>query len=414
MVREYALASRKHTFLTLLALAFLLFVSCSGRDSDRVGMSNSATGNYTDSSSDNPGSDFELRSNSEDARTGDEIIAPELTGIAGWINTDPFTLESLRGKVVLIDVWTYTCVNCIRTLPYVRDWHSKYAESGLVIIGLHSPEFEFEKQESNVIAAALNYDLTYPIVLDNEMDTWRALNNQFWPAKYLIDGDGYIRYTHFGEGDYLETELKIRELLEENGISVSSIEPNLVFERSIDPLARTSTDIMKRQTRELYAGLDRNYVTLQQGGAPYVRHIEYFSEPNIDIDYQSPGEYLNHHIYVQGLWRNLSESLKHARDTENYEDYLAINFFARTVNVVMGFDNESYEVRVTMDGSPISKSHAGADIWYDKEGNSFVTVDDADMYRLIKLPEFGGHELKISSNSSEFAVFAYTFGSYLD
>ena len=408
------MVSRKHIIMALLSLAFLLFVSCSDRDSDRVGKSNSATGNYTDSSAGNPDSDVELRNNSEDARTGDEIIAPELTGIAGWINTSPFTLESLRGKVVLIDVWTYTCVNCIRTLPYVRDWHSKYAESGLVIIGLHSPEFEFEKQENNVISAALNYGLTYPIVLDNNMDTWRALNNQFWPAKYLIDGDGYIRYTHFGEGDYLETELTIRELLEENGVSVSSIEPNLASEKTIDPLARMSTDIMKRQTRELYAGFDRNYVTLQQGGTPYVRHIEYYSEPNIDIDYQSPREYLNHHIYLQGLWRNTSESLKHARDTENYEDYLAIKFFARTVNVVMGFENESYEVKVTMNGSPISKSHAGADIWYNTEDNSFVTVDRADMYKLIKLPEFEGHELKVSSNSSEFAVFAYTFGSYLD
>ena len=143
-------------------------------------------------------------------------------------------------------------------------------------------------------------------------------------------------------------------------------------------------------------------------------HVEYYSEPNIDIDYQSPREYLNHHIYVQGVWRNNSESLKHARYTENYEDYLAINFFARTVNVVMGFENKSYDVKVTMNGSPVSKSHSGEDVWHDEDGNSFVTVSSADMYRLINLPEFEGHELKISSNSSEFEVFAYTFGSYLD
>ena len=406
MVKGYALASRDHTLLSLSALVLLLMISCTSINSD--------TGSQSDSFADNLNSDVELRNNSEDARTGYEIMAPELTGIAGWINSDPFTLEKLRGKVVLIDVWTYTCVNCIRTLPYLRDWHSKYAESGLAVIGLHSPEFEFEKHESNVISATLNYDLKYPILLDNDMDTWRALNNQFWPAKYLIDGDGYIRYTHFGEGDYLETELQIRALLEESGVSVSSIEPNLESERTIDPLARMSNDIMKRQTRELYAGFDRNYVTLQQGGAPYVMHVEYYSEPNIDIDYQSPREYLNHHIYVQGLWRNTSESLKHARYTENYEDYLAINFFARTVNVVMGFENKSYDVKVTMNGSPVSKSHSGEDVWHDEDGNSFVTVSSADMYRLINLPEFEGHELKISSNSSEFEVFAYTFGSYLD
>ena len=135
MVKGYALASRDHTLLSLSALVLLLIISCTSINSD--------TGSQSDSFADNLNSDVELRNNSEDARTGDEIMAPELTGIAGWINSDPFTLEKLRGKVVLIDVWTYTCVNCIRTLPYLRDWHSKYAESGLVVIGLHSPEFEF-------------------------------------------------------------------------------------------------------------------------------------------------------------------------------------------------------------------------------------------------------------------------------
>ena len=349
------------------------------------------------------------------ARTGDGILAPELVGITGWINSDPFTLESLRGKVVLLDIWTYTCINCIRTFPYVRAWHERYADRGLVVLGLHAPEFEFEKETQNVVFAALKHDLRYPIAQDNDMATWRALENNAWPAKYLVDKDGYIRYTHFGEGRYAETEQEIRELIEETGVSLADIPPDLEPERTIDPLARLSSDVMKHQTRELYAGFGRNFSTLQRGGAPYVRHLEFYEEPNVELEYTDPKDHLNHHLYIHGLWRNGLESLTHARETESYEDYLAIMFYARTVNVVMSLEEgEPYEVRVTMDGQPIKPEHAGADIEFDEEGNSFVLVGQSDMYGLVELPEFGGHLLKISSNSSSFSVFAYTFGSYLD
>ena len=349
------------------------------------------------------------------ARTGDEILAPELVGINGWINSEPFTLESLRGKVVLLDIWTYTCINCIRTFPYVRAWHERYADRGLVIVGVHSPEFEFEKETQNVVFAALKHDLRYPIVQDNDMETWRALDNSAWPAKYLVDKDGYIRYSHFGEGRYAETEQQIRELIEETGVSLAGIAPDLEPERTIDPLSRLSSDVMKHQTRELYAGFGRNYNTLRRGGAPYVRHLEFYQEPNVEIEYVDPRDHVNHHLYISGLWRNELEGLIHARETEDYEDYLATMFYARTVNVVMSLEEgEPYEVRVTMDGKPLKAEHAGADVEFDEEGNSFVLVDQSDMYRLVDLPEFGGHELKISSNSSSFSVFAYTFGSYVD
>ena len=152
-------------------------------------------------------------------RTGDEELAPELTGITGWINTEPFTLAEHRGKVVLIDFWTYTCINCIRTMPFLRDWQEKYADQGLVIVGVHAPEFEFEKIKQNVVNAVEEFGLEYRVAQDNDMATWRAYRNRFWPAKYLIDKDGYIRYTHFGEGAYEETEEKIRELLVEAGVT---------------------------------------------------------------------------------------------------------------------------------------------------------------------------------------------------
>jgi len=147
--------------------------------------------------------------------------AAEFQGIHHWLNSPPLTLAGLRGKVVLVDFWTYTCVNCIRTFPYINDWHSRYAADGLVIVGMHSPEFEFEKITENVAASAQEAGLAHPIAQDNDFATWNAYGNRFWPAKYLIDQDGVIRYTHFGEGKYRETEEKIRELLEEAGANLS-------------------------------------------------------------------------------------------------------------------------------------------------------------------------------------------------
>ncbi len=139
----------------------------------------------------------------------------EFDGIASWINSEPLTLDELRGNVVLVDFWTYSCINCIRTLPYVKSWHDKYADQGLVIIGMHSPEFSFEKERAGVIEAAKKFGLEYPIAQDNDFVTWRSFNNMYWPSKYLIDRNGVIRYTHIGEGAYEQTERMIQQLLAE-------------------------------------------------------------------------------------------------------------------------------------------------------------------------------------------------------
>ena len=141
----------------------------------------------------------------------------EFDGIASWINSEPLTLDGLRGNVVLVDFWTYSCINCIRTLPYVKDWHDKYADQGLVVIGMHTPEFSFEKERDNVIEAARRFGLEYPIAQDNDFVTWRAFDNIYWPSKYLFDRNGVIRYTHIGEGAYEETERMIQQLLAEPG-----------------------------------------------------------------------------------------------------------------------------------------------------------------------------------------------------
>ena len=200
----------------------------------------------------------------EPDRTGDEPLAPELRDTGAWINSEPFTLESRRGEVVLIDFWTFSCINCIRTLPYLRSWHDKYADSGLVILGVHAPEFQFEHVLENVQEAVDEFGLIYPIVQDNERGTWRAFRNRFWPAKYLIDRDGYIRYTHFGEGRYEETEQWIRKLLEETGADLSGISDETEQGPVIDSEARKASGD-ERRTRELYAGFRRNINALTSG-----------------------------------------------------------------------------------------------------------------------------------------------------
>ena len=347
----------------------------------------------------------------------DEPRAPELTGITSWINSEPFTLESQRGKVVLVDFWTYTCINCIRTFPYLKEWHEKYGEQGLVIVGVHSPEFEFEKSRENVVVATIKHGLKYPVAQDNDFATWRAYKNRFWPAKYLIDKDGYIRYTHFGEGDYAETEQKIAELLTESGPLISETALSSRPEPEVDPRSLTGNPLTG-VTRELYAGFERNVNALRAGllepsSPPYILHREFYDEPGVMREYEDPGDHENHFLYIHGAWLNGPDSLRHGVETQNYEDYLAIRFYATTVNVVMSPEGgEPYEVRVTLDGEPLKPSEAGADVRFDLEGNSHVVVDESDMYRLVSVPQFEDHELKLSSNSDDFSVFAFTFGSY--
>lgn len=348
------------------------------------------------------------------ARSEDDKLAPELKDVSSWINSEPFTLESQRGKVVLIDFWTYTCVNCIRTLPYIREWHEKYADSGLVILGVHTPEFDFEKDRDNVIDAMQKYSIEYAVAQDNDFGTWRNFENRFWPAKYLIDKDGYIRYTHFGEGSYAETEQVIRGLLEEAGFDLSEISDMTDPEPGIDSNAYTNNP-EERLTRELYAGYERNYGALQsQTTPPYILHPEYYQETDATILYNDPGEHENQFMYLQGLWLNEFERLVHARQTEDFEDYVALKFVATSVNAVMApdTDGESYTVRLTIDDKPLTPEQAGFDVMFGENGDSYVLVDGSRMYNLINLPLVSGNELKLSSNSDEFVLFAFTFGAY--
>ncbi len=402
---------RVSALVAFALIAAVVVASCSGDDAATQELPPASPDRTTAATEPTEAPQIEPRT----ARNGDEQLAPELVGISSWINSEPLTLEQLRGSVVLIDFWTYTCVNCIRTFPFLKDWHAKYADKGLVIVGVHSPEFKFEKIRRNVIDATVREGIEWPVAQDNEFQTWRVYKNNFWPAKYLVDKDGYIRYTHFGEGAYAETEQQIRDLLGEAGASLSDISVKAKPERAIDFRAY-SADAATRITRELYAGVDRNYAkVLQRQAPPYVAHQEYYDGPDREIDYEDPGEHVNQFIYLHGLWRNGSENLVHARETQNYEDYIAIMSYSTSVNVVLSLeDGEPYDVRVTFDDRPLRPSEAGADVMFDGEGNSFVRVTESRMYRVVETPEYGGHEVKLSSNSSKFSVFAYTFGAFTD
>jgi thiol-disulfide isomerase/thioredoxin len=337
--------------------------------------------------------------------------------------------------VVLIDFWTYSCVNCIRTFPYLRDWHDKYSDYGLVIIGVHTPEFEFEKDPGNVAAAARTHGLEYPIAQDNNSSTWNAFYNNAWPTKYLVDQDGNVRYHHLGEGAYQETEEVIRELLAETGVNLDHIDANLEPGPELDEEA-FAADPARRLTRELYAGYERNetlpssaFATLFGSTPAYIMHEEYYQQKDADIFYRDPGEHFNHFIYLQGRWRNGPESVTHARSTSDFEDYIAIKFFATSVNAVMSADGspplieDSADsdlgerrtealVRVTLDGEALTPTEAGQDVRFDNEGSSFVLVDEPRLYALVELEEFASHDLHLRVNSPGLSLFTFTFGAY--
>ena len=333
--------------------------------------------------------------------------APEFQRVANWINSPPLTMEALRGQVVLIDFWTYTCVNCIRTFPYLKEWYAKYADKGLKIVGVHTPEFEFEKVTENVVRSAGEYGLGWPIAQDNDFGTWRAYSNRFWPAKYLVDQHGIVRYTHFGEGAYSETEEQIRRLLEEAGADLQGVEISAAQEPIADARAYSS-DQSARITREIYGGFERN--ASPQG--VYVAHREYYEGPNQTLSYVDPGDHQNQFMYLQGPWLNGFENLRHARETQNYEDYIALKFAATSVNVVIDPEgDEPFDVQVTIDGRPLWAEEAGADLVI-ANGRSFFTVTNGRLYEVVALPEFSSHELKLSSNSPDFSFFAFTFGAY--
>ena len=303
--------------------------------------------------------------------------APEIIPGGEWFNSEPLQLSELRGKVVLLDFWTYTCINCIRTFPYLRDWHASYKDKGLVIIGVHTPEFEFEKSPKNVAGAIKDFELTYPVVQDNDYATWRAYKNRYWPGKYLIDAKGRVRYTHFGEGKYDETERIIQELLEEAGKDVGSVN-----------ISNPNYQVNAR-TPEFYLGYSR---------------IEYFASlenigKDLDKAYTYPSLLPTNSFAFSGKWKSMEET------SLAYEgSRMKVNFFAGKVFLVMRSDNTA-KARVYLDGDLIGKDESGKDVI-----GGVVTIDKDKLYELVELDSAGGHELEIEFVEGEVELYAFTFG----
>ena len=340
-------------------------------------------------------------------------IAPELTGTQAWINSGPLKIHDLRGKVVLIDFWTYTCINCIRTFPYLKIWHSKYADDGLVIIGVHAPEFQFERKLENVQQAVTDYGISWPVVQDNEFETWKVYRNRSWPAKYLIDKGGILRYFHFGEGAYAKTERQIRDLLEEAGADLSSsiFDPLEGADQEVDS---TFLDTIGAEiTAELYGGYERGCSLASVYSNSSVDDSQYCRSKDKVVFYQDPGDHKKHKLYLQGAWLAEKENLRHGRDTSKFEDYMVLQFAAKSVNVVLKpEEDQPFKVLVTMDGEYLNEFNKGQDVVIEGDGRSFLHVDKSRMYRVIEAPRYGTYEVKLSSNSSNFVVFAFTFGVY--
>ena len=329
-----------------------------------------------------------------------KIEAPEISGGIKWLNSKPLKLANLRGKVVLIDFWEYTCVNCIRTMPYLRSWHEKYADKGLVIIGVHTPEFAFARLEENVAQAAKKFDLKYPLVVDSNYAIWTAYSNRFWPAKYLVDKDGLIRYFHFGEGAYGSTEKAIQDLLKEANPKVKLPDLGKIL-REEDKRGAVCYPV----TPELYAGWMR-------GGRDDTLGNKTGYKPGKVGKYKDPGQHEDGSIYLQGRWKNEREALVSVRKSTSPKDYIAIRYHALQVNAVLKPEaGTPIRVWVYHDGDRMKKEDAGADIKFDSLGRSYIIVDEPRMYNIVKNAKFAQRELKLAVADPGLGLYAFTFVS---
>ena len=314
--------------------------------------------------------------------------APNLVGIEHYLNTTPEELtKEIEKSVVLYDIWTYSCINCIRTLPYITSWDEKYSDQGLLIIGIHSPEFEFEKNPENVKIAIEKYNINYPVVLDNDMKTWKAFENNYWPRKYIADHEGNIRYDHIGEGGYQETEKIIQQLLDERanafGVKTSPIISLVSIEEFEHTLFRTP---------ELYFGYkfaqNRNQLGSQEGFQPS-RTVTYTEPTNIELN----------KFYPIGNWKNHEDGM----ELTTLNGSIKLSFNAKEVNIVT---ENNAQLEIFLDGVPLTEKYSGTDI---VSGNQLI-VSDPGMYNIINSDTSISHIMEIQIKGKGFQAFTFTFG----
>ena len=314
--------------------------------------------------------------------------APNIVGIAHYMNTTHEELtEKIKGNVVLYDIWTYSCINCIRTLPYITAWDDKYADKGLLIVGIHSPEFEFEKNPKNVQLALDKHGIDYPVVLDNEMETWEAFDNNYWPRKYIADHEGYIRYDHIGEGRYQETEKIIKQLLKERS---SSLGIEITSNTSLVEIDEFEHSMFR--TPELYFGYhfaqNRNQLGNQEG-----------FQPEKTITYSEPEKIDLHKFYLAGDWKNNKDSM----ELMSEEGYIKLQYNAKEVNIVT---HNKAELEIFLDGKPLPSNYFGSDMIL----RNSLTVLEPGLYNIISSENSESHIMEIKIQGNGFQIFTFTFG----
>jgi thiol-disulfide isomerase/thioredoxin len=304
--------------------------------------------------------------------------APPFREPGRWFNTAPLTMASLRGRVVLIDFWTYTCINCIRTLPYLKAWDARYRKAGLTIVGVHTPEFPFEREAGNVQGAIRADGIKYPVVQDNNYGTWNAYGNNFWPAEYLVDAQGRVRYTHFGEGDYDKDEKAIRTLLAERGSHPGG---GLSKVKALQPPSQA--------TPETYVGLRR----AQGFAVPPMPGIKDYGDPPV-------GPLPLNYFQLSGTW---AETIDHGQAVRTAA--IDLQFQAQRVYVVLSPPHgKSGHVQVLLDGRPIAPDRAGDDVH-----GGVVTVDRQRLYNVASLPRAGQGHLSLRLDPG-LSAYSFTFG----
>ncbi len=322
------------------------------------------------------------------------LRAPEFAA-GEWLNTDrPLSMAGLRGRVVLVDIWEYSCINCLRTLPYIREWNRRYGK-WLTIIGVHTPEFPFGKEKQQIEMALREHELTYPIYLDNNFTMWDAYANRYWPAKYLIDGDGYIRYQSAGEGGYGLFEEAIQAVLRE-------ADANLTLPPVMQPMREEDRPgaVCYRPTPELHGGLDRGALGNPEG---YGR--------GVPMIYSMPKERSRNAFYVSGAWQAGEQYLTYQGQTEAI---IRVPYEAVEVNAVLTPHVEMIErilhpepvtVEVWQDDQPLDEMIMGEDVTIDGR----VLVDRPRMYNLVRNKDFEQHELILRVRTRGFAMYALSF-----
>ena len=293
---------------------------------------------------------------------GDHRPAPEFTGLSTWLNSPPLTVAALKGKVVLVQFWTYSCINCLRTLPYVTKWYDRYKDKGLVVVGVHTPEFAFEKLTGNVEAAVKRYGITYPVAQDNQFGTWRAYQNEYWPAEYLIDRSGRIVTTQFGEGNYQQMEATIAHLVGNRAPGAKGGDP----------------DLSNIGSPEMYFGTEKNGDAIVDSQSALAGERSYAAPDDLPVN----------HFALSGSWTLSADSATLSADGGE----ILLRFRAPKVNLVAG-SASSQQLAVTVDGKPQPP----------------VAVQGSQLYTLYSGAD-GEHVLRVAIPKAGLSAFTFTFG----